>query len=201
MSLLHPGVAGLPLAGPTRPEWVAIASADLDALLIDHAHCELKAASNAMAIAGRYAGESALVRDMTALAREELRHFDQVHALVRNRGLHLTPPSSDSYVKRLSNLVRGGQDAAGALRDQLILCGFIEARSCERFRLLAEAPIDAELRNFYADLAAAEARHHELFFAHARATAGAGAADARIVHVATLEMVLINELPLAPRIH
>jgi tRNA-(ms[2]io[6]A)-hydroxylase len=199
--IFHPGLAGLPLGAPTRPEWVGVASADLDALLVDHAHCELKAAANAMAIAGRYAGESALVRDMTALAREELRHFDQVHSLVRARGGRLTPPLPDEYVKRLSTLIRGGQDAAGALRDQLILCGFIEARSCERFRLLAEAPIAPDLRSFYADLAAAEARHHELFFAHARATAGAAAVDARIVHVATLEMKLINELPLAPRIH
>jgi tRNA 2-(methylsulfanyl)-N6-isopentenyladenosine37 hydroxylase len=201
LTRLHPQLDGLPLTAPTRPEWVAIASADLDALLIDHAHCELKAASNAMAIAGRYAAESGLVHDMTALAREELRHFEQVHTLVEARGLRLTPPRTDDYVKRLSNLIRGGQDAASALRDQLIFCGFIEARSCERFRLLAEAPIAADLRRFYADLAAAEARHHELFFAHARATAGAAAAEARIARVATLEMMLVSELPLAPRIH
>src|SRR4029434_10290924 len=110
-------------------------------------------------------------RDLTALAREELRHFEQAHAQVRARGAQLTRPAPDHYVRELQRLVRhgrpacpgrraeGGEEAAGhvALVDQLLVCGFIEARSCERFRLLATSTlVPPDLRAFYAELAAAE---------------------------------------------
>jgi len=194
-------LAGLPLHGPTAPEWVAVAAADLDALLIDHAHCELKAAANAMAMAGRCAERTALVRDLTALAREELRHFDQVHALVRERGRTLTRPEPDRYVKELEQRTRRGGSAVGALLDQLLRCGFIEARSCERFRLLAGAALPAPLGDFYAELAAAEARHHVLFFEHAARAAGSPAAAARAAEIAAVEAAIMRALPPAARIH
>jgi tRNA-(ms[2]io[6]A)-hydroxylase len=192
---------GLPLIEATPPRWVEIATSDLDSLLIDHAHCELKAASNAMAIAGRFAERSALVCDMTSLAREELRHFEQVHALVRDRGRTLTRPATDVYVKRLHQLVRRDRDGGAALLDQLILCGFIEARSCERFRLLARAPLEAALRGFYTDLSRAEARHHLLFFEHAALATDQAEAAARVSEVARMEAELIRELPLEARMH
>lgn len=204
MSSLSAGhtLGGLPLGCPTPPGWLDVALAGLDALLVDHAHCELKAAANAMAMAGRFAERTTLVRDLTALAREELRHFEQVHALVRERGGRLTPPEPDRYVRRLQALVRRGGDRTTALLDQLVLCGFIEARSCERFRLLAGAPaLDATLRAFYAELAGAEARHHELFFRHAAEAAGEAAAATRIAEVAALEAGIIRDLPLGPRMH
>jgi tRNA-(ms[2]io[6]A)-hydroxylase len=192
---------GLPLAEATPPRWVAIAVADLDSLLIDHAHCELKAAANAMAIAGRYAEHGALVRDLTSLAREELRHFEQVHDLVRGRGRTLTRPQPDMYVKRLLELAQRRRGGNAGLLDRLIVCGFVEARSCERFRLLARAPIAAELRLFYADLARAEARHHLLFFDHAARAVDPEAAAARVREVAAIEAGLVRELPLAARMH
>jgi tRNA-(ms[2]io[6]A)-hydroxylase len=194
-------LTGLPLLQATAPEWIAVAAADLDALLIDHAHCELKAAANAMAMAGRYAEHTALVRDLTALAREELRHFDQVHDLVRERGHALTRPGPDHYVKELEERTRQGGSAAAALRDQLLRCGFIEARSCERFRLLAGAALPARLGEFYADLALAEARHHVLFFDHAGRAAGGTDLGARIAAMATIEADIVRALPLAARIH
>lgn len=192
----------LPLAAPTSPGWVEVAAADLDALLIDHAHCELKAAANAMAMARRFAGEPRLVRDLTVLAREERRHFELVHARVRERGRCLPAPRTDRYVRRLERLVRrGGGSRAAALLDQLLLCGFIEARSCERFRLLAGAPLASSLRTFYAELAYAEARHYELFFEHAFRLNGEDAVGVRIREVAELEAALVRDLPLEPRMH
>jgi tRNA 2-(methylsulfanyl)-N6-isopentenyladenosine37 hydroxylase len=196
-------IAGLPLLAPTSPAWIAAATGDLTALLIDHAHCELKAAANAMALAGRHAERTALVRDLTALAREELRHFDQAHARVRARGAALTPPQPDLYVKRLQGFVRGeGKDTrTAACFADLVICGFIEARSCERFRLLAGADsLPAALRDFYAELAQAEARHHELFFGHAL-EAGGPTAEARIHKTAAVEAEIVVGLPLGPRIH
>jgi tRNA-(ms[2]io[6]A)-hydroxylase len=211
MTLAPELLAGLPLAAPSPPGWVAAAMTDLAALLVDHAHCELTAAANAMAIAGRHADRTDLVRDLTALAREELRHFEQAHALVRARGGTLTRPAPDLYVRELQRLVRrvrmeGGAAAGGeantTLLDELIVCGFIEARSCERFRLLATSPlVPADLRAFYGELAAAEARHHELFFGHARAVAGATAVAGRISATAQAEAELVARLPLGARIH
>jgi len=171
-------IAGLPLAAPTPAAWLPAATGDLPALLIDHAHCELKAAANAMALAGRHPERSALVRDLTALAREELRHFDQAHAMVRAHGLTLTRPQTDHYVKELHDFVRRRRSAGadGGLIDELVVCGFIESRSCERFRLLSTGPdVPADLKTFYSELAAAEARHHEA--------------------------ELVARLPLGPRIH
>lgn len=210
MTLVLEILQGLPLTAPSPPGWVAAAMTDLAALLVDHAHCELKAAANAMAIAGRHADRTDLVRDLTALAREELRHFEQAHAQVRARGGTLTRPAPDLYVRELQRLVRRGRMAGGAaageanatLLDELIVCGFIEARSCERFRLLATSPlVPADLRAFYGELAAAEARHHELFFGHARVVAGANAVAGRISATAQAEAELVARLPLGARIH
>jgi tRNA 2-(methylsulfanyl)-N6-isopentenyladenosine37 hydroxylase len=214
MTLAPELLQGLPLAAPSPSGWVAAAVTDLPALLVDHAHCELKAAANAMAIAGRHADRTDLVRDLTALAREELRHFEQAHAQVRARGGTLTRPAPDLYVRELQRLVRRGRMAGGAasaaasgeanttLLDELIVCGFIEARSCERFRLLAASPlVPTDLRAFYGELAAAEARHHELFFGHARAVAGATAVADRISATAQAEAELVARLPLGARIH
>ena len=192
---------GLPLSAPTSPRWIEVAGADLDALLIDHAHCELKAAANAMSMAGRYADETELVGDLTVLAREELRHFALVHAQVRARGLRLTRPGPDRYVRRLARQIRHGVPRPIGLLDQLLVCGFVEARSCERFRLLARAPLAGDLRAFYRELAGAESRHFELFFRHAAAVAGREVTDARVRELKELEAALVRELPIEPRMH
>ena len=191
----------LPLAAPSPAPWVEAAAADIDATLADHAHCELKAASTALSMAGRFPEATALVRDLTALAHEDIRHFERVVDLVQSRGQSLPKVGPDRYVKGLRNLRLPKLPGSSALMDQLVLCGFIEARSCERFRLLARGPIPGDLRGFYAELAGAEARHHELFFEHARRVAGPAVAEMRIRQVAELEAALIRDLPLASRIH
>ncbi len=194
-------IGDLPITRPTSPEWAAVALSDLDSLLNDHAHCELKAASTAMGIAGRSVSRSSLVQDMTVLAHEEIRHFERVHALVLKRGRTLSPVRTDQYVVELRRAVLGGMQGIPKIIDQLILCAFIEARSCERFRLLAEANLPPELGGFYRELAAAEAKHHELFLRHASGIMGEGKVEGRVGQIAGLEGEIIERLPLGPRIH
>lgn len=189
------GIEGLPLAAPSPAGWVEAACADLDALLVDHAYCELKAASTALSLVVRFAERPALTEAMADLAREEMKHFDRVHALVRSRGRTLTRIQGDRYVKRLRALC----DAS--LLDSLVQSAFIEARSCERFRLLAEAPLPDDLRAFYGELARAEERHHELFLGLAAEELGEDRVRARVAELGPREAEIIAELPLEPRIH
>ena len=188
-------IEGLPLAAPSPSGWVDAACSDLDALLIDHAYCELKAASTALSLVVRFGSRPALVEAMADLAREEMKHFDRVHELIRARGLALTPIRGDRYVKQLIAL------GDASLQDSLIRSAFIEARSCERFRLLADAPVPADLREFYAELARAEARHHELFLDLASAEAGEGQVRKRVTEFARREAEIVAGLPLEARIH
>jgi len=188
-------IEGLPLAAPSPSGWVAAACSDLDALLVDHAYCELKAASTALSLVVRFAERPALTEAMADLAREEMKHFDRVHALIRGRGKTLTRIQGDRYVKRLRALC----DAS--LLDSLIQSAFIEARSCERFRLLAAAPVPPDLRDFYAELARAEERHHELFLELAAAEVGPEPVRARVAKLAPREAEIVASLPLEPRIH
>jgi tRNA-(ms[2]io[6]A)-hydroxylase len=185
----------------TPARWVGLVAENLDAVLADHAHCELKAASTALSIVGRFGDRPSLVTDMTALAREEMKHFDQVHRLVRARGGALPAVASDRYARALKQQGLKRLPGSSALMDLLVLCAFIEARSCERFRLLAKGPLDATLRGFYADLADAEGRHHDLFLERAVAEAGEEVARARVKEVAELEARIVRSLPLEARIH
>lgn len=186
---------GLPLAAPTPPGWAEAAVRDVGALLADHAHCELKAASMALSIVAKFGDDSGLVRDMTALAHEELRHFERVHAKLRERGGSLGRVRPDRYVRRLRE--RG----TSSLADLLVVSAFVEARSCERFRLLSEAPVEATLRDFWAELASAEARHHELFLERADRAAGPDAAARLVMDMAGFEARVIADLPFESRIH
>jgi tRNA-(ms[2]io[6]A)-hydroxylase len=193
---------GLPLAAATPPGWTAVVAREVDLVLSDHAHCELKAASTALRLLGRSARDRELTQDLCALAREEMRHFERVHELVLARGRELSPPGPDRYVKALRARAQRGLAQGLALLDQLVICAFVEARSCERFRLLAVAPeIEPALRAFYRELALAEARHHELFLRHAARLSGEAAAAERVRQVAAIEAELVRELPLLPRIH
>ncbi len=188
-------IEGLPLGAPSPPGWVKAACSDLDALLVDHAYCELKAASTALSLVVRHGDRPALTKALTDLAREEMKHFDRVHALIRGRGRTLTRIQGDRYVKRLRAL------GNASLLDSLVQSAFIEARSCERFRLLAEAPLPAELLEFYAELARAEDRHHELFLELAVAECGADRVRSRVAEFVPREAEIVASLPLEPRIH
>lgn len=152
----------LGLEASTDPGWAKVALADLDAVLIDHAHCEMKAASNAMALAARNPRSSAFVLALVELAREELDHFSRVVLELEKRGIPLGPPPVDTYAAELrKRCVTLDEDP---LLVRLIVAALIEARSCERFKLLVDAMGDAHpMHALYTELFEAEARHYRTF--------------------------------------
>jgi len=204
---------GLPLAHGTDPRWIDVALAQLDELLIDHALCEQKAASSALALIGRFPDRPELVRPMMALAHEELHHLRQVLDLIEARGGALARPRPDRYVHELRQ--RGFRTAAGlgAYGDLLLVNAFVEARSCERFRLLAAALLDTQralpaevpdreqLGHFYRVLAQAEGRHWETFRDLAMAALPAEKVERRIAQLAEVEAAIVAERPLVAAMH
>ena len=181
--------------------------ADLEALLADHAHCEQKAASMALSLIGKYPEDPASVRSMLALAYEEMHHFRQVLDLIEARGARLTRPEPDPYVHRLRDWSFRERGGIGSRVDHFLVCAFVEARSCERFRLLAEAltgEADEErssLGGFYRRLADAEGRHWEFFRDLALARGPREEAAARLEAMASAEGKIVAELPLRARMH
>lgn len=160
----------LHLTVSSAPEWLTCALEDIDAVLVDHAHCEMKAASNALSMAARHPDDPSVVRALTDLAREEIDHFQRVHARLEARGVPLGTPPPDPYVSALrrAHAALGPSGIAknvAAAVDRLLICALIEARSCERFALLASALLerDADLSSFYAELRTSEARHYRTF--------------------------------------
>lgn len=148
------------LVEKTDPAWAIVASRDLPALLVDHAHCEMKAASNAISLATRHPENLELVLLLTTLAEEELAHFKEVVLELQRRGIALVPPRSDVYADRLRKAADQGPKPIGFLADRLLVAALIEARSCERFKLLSEAPVPEGIRAFYTRLFHAEATHY-----------------------------------------
>jgi tRNA-(ms[2]io[6]A)-hydroxylase len=192
----------LSLLTPTDPHWPEVAAASLPALLADHAHCEIKAAQSALSLLARHGGDMpALVAPLTALAKEETEHFAQVHTRLVRHGA-LPAPSSDHYVTRLTSAARAQQhDGHPPLLDRLLVASLIEARSCERFRLLSGYLPDPELAAFYRELMASEARHFSLFTALAARCFGAVASRARFATLAAREAEIVRQLPLGPQVH
>jgi tRNA-(ms[2]io[6]A)-hydroxylase len=193
----------LGLLKPTDPAWARVAEANLDALLSDHAHCELKAAQSALSLLGRYGGEApALLEPLTALAREETEHFAAVEQRLRARGRTLELPRTDEYVGALRDAAsRTRRSDAPVLLDRLLVAALIEGRSCERFGLLARELADADLRAFYRDLMASEARHFTLFSGLAAECFGTDASRSRFGELARCEAEICDRLPFRPTVH
>jgi tRNA-(ms[2]io[6]A)-hydroxylase len=176
---------------PTPAAWVAQACAMPDLLLIDHANCEKKAASTALALMFAYAEDLELTDKMSRLAREELRHYEQVAKLIRSLGVVPQRLAPGRYAERLRRLVSRSEPQREV---DLMICGaFIEARSCERFAALGEA-IGAPLSGLFQGLHNAEARHYRVYWELARRAAKrAGVAlEARVLQFAALEAELIT---------
>ena len=146
---------------PSSPTWVAAAIADLPTLLCDHAHCEKKAAHTALRFIFRYPDAERLVTQLSRLAREELVHFERVLHEMRKRDMRFFSLASSSYAAEL--FIAAKRPGVSPLVDELLVCALIEARSHVRFERLIEAVDDAELRDFYSDLAEAERRHGNLY--------------------------------------
>lgn len=164
---------------PTDPRWVRLVEEDLGALLSDHAWCEQKAASNAISLIVRYPEHVDLVKELLRIAQEELAHFGMVVDRIHARGLALEPERKDDYVNQLLTFVRKDGSKAERLVDRLLFSAMIEARSCERFKMLSERVADHELRTFYRDLMASEAGHYSTFIGFARMFAPGIDVDAR----------------------
>jgi tRNA-(ms[2]io[6]A)-hydroxylase len=202
------------LTRPTSARWVEVALGNLDAVLVDHAHCEMKAASNALSLAVRASQTPSVVAELVSLAEEELSHFRRVFGELESRGVPLGPPPPDGYAAELRKTVRAHRDASRApgaqqteaLVDRLLVAALIEARSCERFRLLSDALRErgpADLGRLYEELLAAEARHFRTFVDLARKVAAPDEAwvEARLREVARLEGELASRLEGLPAIH
>jgi tRNA-(ms[2]io[6]A)-hydroxylase len=153
---------------PTDPRWVKIVEKNIHEILTDHAFCEQKAASTAISLMVRYPEESELVEAMIALAQEELSHFEMVHQLILERGWVLGRERKDEYVRDLQQFFPKGGSRMDQLVHQLLYAALIEARSCERFRLLSESIADKALQKFYRKLMISEAHHYTLFLKLAR---------------------------------
>lgn len=148
---------------PTDPRWVNIASMQLGDILIDHAYCEQKAASSCISLIVHYPEKSKLVEVLTPIVSEEWGHFQRVLKELKKLNIPLGRQRKDEYVGQLLQLVRNKGNYEEALLDRLLICALVEARSCERFKLLSEALEDKSLRKFYRELMISEAGHYRTF--------------------------------------
>jgi tRNA-(ms[2]io[6]A)-hydroxylase len=153
---------------PTDPRWVNIVENNIEEILTDHAYCEQKAASTAISIIIGFPDRSELVKEMTALVREEMGHFNMVHEKIVERGWKLGRERKDEYVIELMKFFPKGGSKTTHLVHKLLYAALIEARSCERFRLLSENIADKELADFYRNLMVSEANHYTMFLGFAR---------------------------------
>jgi len=181
----------------TPEAWIQAALVNQDLLLIDHAHCEKKAASTALSLMYRYVDNTDLLHKMSRLAREELRHFEQVLAIMEKRGVAYDHLSSARYAGSLREAAR--KEEPGRLVDTLIIGALIEARSCERFAAIAPH-LDEELARFYLSLLKSEARHYQDYLGLAEEAAG-GPVDDRIEVFTQLEKTLVESPDTSFRFH
>ncbi len=190
------------LVSSTHPRWFATSTADLQALLSDHLHCERKAAENALSLVRRYPHRGDSVGALTRLAHEETSHVVQVAALLARRGWVPRADTPNHYARGLLREVRSREP--GRLLDALLVAAFIESRSHERLDLLASGFADAgesELAAFYLALAVAEERHAEIFVALAAPLVAAPVLEARLAELAQREAEILAALPHASRVH
>tara|TARA_B110000003_G_scaffold236553_1_gene241252 strand:- start:25 stop:606 length:582 start_codon:yes stop_codon:yes gene_type:complete len=150
------------------PRWVNIAEKNLEEILSDHAFCEQKAASTAISLIVSFPEYTELVQEMIALVEEEMSHFKMVHDLLLERGFNLGRDRKDAYVSKLIQFFPKGGSRTTQLVHRLLLAAMIEARSCERFRLLSEHLEDKKLAKFYRKLMVSEANHYTSFLGFAR---------------------------------
>ena len=178
------------LAAPSSAAWLEAANARPDLLLIDHAHCERKAAGVALQLMFRYPSDAPLAEALSPLAREELEHFELVLQVLERRGIALRPLAAPAYGASLAAAVRR-QEPQRQL-DALLVAGLIEARSHERMALLAAHAEDPELRELYGELLASEARHFGLYWVLAEERHGREATVARLEDLAQLECAALS---------
>ena len=196
MTALDEIYAFLPCHTPDR--WVENAMENQTLMLIDHANCEKKAASTALSLINRYTENFELLNKMSRLVREEMRHFEQVVALMKRRNIKYSYLSASRYATGMRDQAR--KSDPDKLVDVLIIGAFIEARSCERFFKLAPH-LDSELKRFYGSLLTSEARHFKDYLTLASGVAGGQSIDERIAEMAVIEQQLIEQPDTEFRFH
>ena len=189
----------LNLHTPTPARWLTQVSAHLDELLIDHAHCEKKAAGVAMNLLFAYVDRVELARAMTEIVNEELSHFHLVLDLLERRGIRFRKLPPSKYGERLRALANKEEPMRAV--DRLLIAALIEARSCERFGLLRDHLADAELAAFFGSLFESEARHHSTYVRLAKLFAPEQKVVARLAELAIAEGRIIEEGEELPRVH
>lgn len=187
------------LQSATSDAWIEQAIANLDTVLLDHSHCERKAAGVALNLMFRYPSSTQLVRQLTAIAQEELAHFEQVNQWLEQRGIALAPLAAAPYGAGLRAEIRGKEP--DRMLDSLLVAALIEARSHERLGLLGEHCPEPELARFYRSLMASEARHYGIYWVLATQYYDRSQADQRLRELAAVEARLLSSLYPQPRIH
>jgi tRNA 2-(methylsulfanyl)-N6-isopentenyladenosine37 hydroxylase len=189
----------LNLKSETSPVWVRNAVEHLDRVVLDHIHCEKKAAATALALITRYPAHDFLVTKLVHYAQEELDHFRLLHLHAASRGWKLMHDTADEYVNQLLAVVR--KPEPHRLLDSLLCAALIEARSCERFHLLVNALDDCEERRIYQELLPMEAAHYTLFLDIARSYFPREEGQARLDQISTEESAINQRQPGIPRMH
>jgi tRNA-(ms[2]io[6]A)-hydroxylase len=191
----------LHLQSESTSRWLAQVDQHLDEILIDHAHCERKAASTALNLINAYTEDREICREMTIIVQEELEHFEMVLALLDRREIRFRRLATGPYGKSLNALIRQSDPQRAV--DRLLIASLIEARSCERFRLLSEhvRQRDGELADFYASLFESEARHHTTYVQIAERFQGRKLVRERLDQLSAKESEIIAKGSPLPRMH
>ncbi len=186
---------------PTDPRWVNIVEKNIEEILTDHAFCEQKATSTAISLIVSFPEYTELVQEMTALVKEEISHFKMVHDIIIERGWTLGRDRKDDYVIELMKFFPKGGSRTTQLVHRLLYAALIEARSCERFRLLSEELEDKELATFYRNLMASEANHYTMFLGFARQYGEKKEVDAKWQQLLDYEAKIMAKLGNSEAIH
>lgn len=181
---------------PTDPRWVNLAEKDLEEILTDHAYCEQKAATSCISLIQQYPEKQDIVKELAPIVAEEWGHFRAVLAEMEKRGLKLGRQRKDEYVNELLKFQKKGGSREEALLEKLLICALIEARSCERFRLLSLYVNDKALRGFYHKFMISEAGHYRLFIDLAKQYAGEEKVKIRWQEYLAREAEIMQEMEL-----
>ncbi len=183
----------------TNPEWIKTAIDNLTDVMIDHAHCEKKAAATGMSLLSTYSEKTEISLEMSDLVEEEINHYRSVVKILSGKGIILTKDAGDPYAKELLSNLRTHEPAR--LLDRLLTAGIIEARSCERLQLLAKHIEDTNLRKFYDDLSASEAGHYMTFVKLAKLYFDEAEVKSRLDELTEIESKIVRALPNIPTMH
>ena len=186
---------------PTDPRWVNIVEKNIEEILTDHAYCEQKATSTAISLIVSFPEYTELVQEMTALVKEEISHFKMVHDKIIERGWTLGRDRKDDYVIALLKFFPKGGSRTDQLVHRLLYAALIEARSCERFRLLSEELKDKELAEFYRRLMVSEANHYTMFLGFARQYGDREVVDKKWQELLDYEANIMKDLSKKETIH